>query len=83
MPSLDFLIFYVQALVNQLFLIAYLHGYHAHPERGLGQGNSTVDRVNASVHAGMATVVVSVDAGAGGGGLATGEHFLESEKSVN
>ncbi len=27
----------------------------------------------------MATVVVSVNAGAGGG-LATGEHFLESEK---
>ncbi len=28
----------------------------------------------------MATVVVSVNAGAGGGGLTTGEHFLESEK---
>ncbi len=29
----------------------------------------------------MATVVVSVNAGAvGGGGFATGEHFLESEK---
>ncbi len=27
----------------------------------------------------MATVVVSVSAGAGGGDLATGEHFLESE----
>ncbi len=31
----------------------------------------------------MATVVVSVNAGAGGGGLATCEHFLESEKSGN
>ncbi len=39
-----------------------------------------MDRINASVHAGMATVVVSVNAGAGGGGLATGEHYLESEK---
>ncbi len=42
-----------------------------------------MDRVNASVHAGMATVVVSVNANAGGGGLATGEHFLDSEKSGN
>ncbi len=32
----------------------------------------------------MATVIVSVNAGAGGGGgLATCEHFLESEKSGN
>ncbi len=36
-----------------------------------------------SVHAGMATGVVSVNAGAGGGDYATGEHFLESEKSGN
>ncbi len=49
----------------------------------LGQGNLTVDRVNANVHAGLATVVVSVNAGAGGGGFATGENFLESEKSEN
>ncbi len=31
----------------------------------------------------MATVVVSANVGAGGGDLATGEHFLESEKSGN
>ncbi len=42
-----------------------------------------MDSVNASVNAGMATVVVSVNAIAGGGDLATGEHFLESEKSGN
>ncbi len=40
--------------------------------RGLSRG---------SVQAGMATVVVSVNAGAGGGSLATCRHFLESEKS--
>ncbi len=40
-------------------------------------------RVNADVHTGMATAVVSVNAGAGGGDLETGEHFLESEKSGN
>ncbi len=40
--------------------------------------------VNASVYAGMVTVVVSVNAGTGSGGdLATGEHFLKSEKSGN
>ncbi len=33
-----------------------------------------------SVYAGMATVVVSVNASAGGGDLATDQHFLESEK---
>ncbi len=31
----------------------------------------------------LVTVLVSVNAGAGEGGLATGDHFLESEKSGN
>ncbi len=55
------------------------HGYYAHPVISLGQQNVTVGWVNASAYAGMATVVASVNAGAGEGGLATGEHFLESE----
>ncbi len=43
-----------------------------------------MDSVNVSVNAGMATVVVSVNAIARGGcDLATGEHFLEPEKSGN
>ncbi len=49
----------------------------------LGQGSLTEGWVNASVHVGMATVAVSVNAGAGGGDLAAGEHVLESEKSGN
>ncbi len=62
--SLDWSIFYVQALVNQLFF----DSKSARVARGLGQGNSIVDWVDASVHAGMATVLVEVNAGAGGGG---------------
>ncbi len=76
MPSLDCLIFYVQALVNQLFFdsisarVARTPCTRPRPGK-LNRGLSQCERTCGSVSQ------------CGGGGLATCDHFLESEKSGN
>ncbi len=73
---------YVLMTIMQTFTttIAYPHGLHPYTVSRLGQGHCRVGKVSASAHMGMVTVVVSAIAGAGEGGLATDERFLESEK---